>query len=114
MMATKIFDLTGKRVYVAGHRGMVGSAIVRRLMAYGYEVITAGHEQVDLVPRNVAQTPRQFEAHRDGMAGAHVSARGTNADLFRIHNSRLLRALKRCFGCELLPEFRGPTTLNLR
>ena len=30
-MHAKIFDLTHKRVYVAGHRGMVGSAIVRRL-----------------------------------------------------------------------------------
>ena len=47
-MTAKIFDLTGKRIYVAGHRGMVGSAIVRRLMAGGCDVITAGHEQVDL------------------------------------------------------------------
>ena len=28
---TLLFDLKGKRVYVAGHRGMVGSAIARRL-----------------------------------------------------------------------------------
>ena len=27
----KPFDLSGKRVFVAGHRGLVGSAIVRRL-----------------------------------------------------------------------------------
>jgi GDP-L-fucose synthase len=47
-MAAKIFDLTGKRIYVAGHRGMVGSAIVRRLGGYGYDVITAGREEVDL------------------------------------------------------------------
>ena len=33
LMTDKLFDLSGKRVYVAGHRGMVGSAIVRRLMA---------------------------------------------------------------------------------
>jgi GDP-L-fucose synthase len=30
-MAASLFDLTGKRIYVAGHRGMVGSAIVRLL-----------------------------------------------------------------------------------
>jgi GDP-L-fucose synthase len=48
VIAAKIFDLTGKRIYVAGHRGMVGSAIVRRLDAYGYDVITAGREEVDL------------------------------------------------------------------
>ena len=44
-MTAKIFDLTDKRIYVAGHRGMVGSAIVRRLMAAGCDVITAGHER---------------------------------------------------------------------
>jgi len=27
----KSFDLKGKRIFVAGHRGMVGSALVRRL-----------------------------------------------------------------------------------
>jgi GDP-L-fucose synthase len=47
-MAAKIFDLSGKRIYVAGHRGMVGSAIVRRLEAYGYDAITAGREEADL------------------------------------------------------------------
>ncbi len=47
-MTAKIFDLTDKRIYVAGHRGMVGSAIARRLMSGGCDVITAGHEQVDL------------------------------------------------------------------
>jgi hypothetical protein len=31
----KIFDLAGKRIYVTGHRGMVGSAIVRRLATCG-------------------------------------------------------------------------------
>src|SRR6266446_1405878 len=47
-MAAKIFDLTGRRIYVAGHRGMVGSAIVRRLVACGCDVITAGREEADL------------------------------------------------------------------
>ncbi len=42
------FDLTNKRVYVAGHRGMVGSAVVRRLATEGCEVITAGRDVVDL------------------------------------------------------------------
>ena len=38
--ATATFSLTGKRIYVAGHKGMVGSAIVRRLAAEGCEVLT--------------------------------------------------------------------------
>lgn len=42
------YDLKGKRVYVAGHRGMVGSAVVRRLASEGCEVITADRKTVDL------------------------------------------------------------------
>lgn len=37
------------KVYVAGHRGLVGSAIVRRLKALGYEnIITRTRSQLDL------------------------------------------------------------------
>ena len=42
------FELTGKRVYVAGHRGMVGGAVVRRLASEGCDVITAGRDRADL------------------------------------------------------------------
>ena len=42
-----MYDLTDKRVYVAGHRGMVGGAITRQLEARGVEVLTAPRE-VDL------------------------------------------------------------------
>ena len=42
------FELTGKRVWVAGHRGMVGSAILRRLASEACEVITAGRDELDL------------------------------------------------------------------
>src|SRR5262249_34055092 len=42
------YSLTGKRVWVAGHRGMVGSAIVRRLSSIPCEVLTATHADVDL------------------------------------------------------------------
>ena len=48
VMLAKIFDLTGKRIYVTGHRGMVGSAIVRRLAACNCDVITASRDEVDL------------------------------------------------------------------
>jgi GDP-L-fucose synthase len=47
-MPNKIFDLAGKKVFVAGHRGMVGSAIVRRLANARCELVTAGRDQVDL------------------------------------------------------------------
>ena len=43
------YSLTGKRIFVAGHRGMVGGAIVRRLAGEGCEVLTAGREAMDLI-----------------------------------------------------------------
>ena len=42
------FTLRNKRVWVAGDRGLVGSAIVRRLAREGCEVVTAPRESVDL------------------------------------------------------------------
>jgi GDP-L-fucose synthase len=42
------FELRGKRVYVAGHNGLVGSAIVRRLASEGCEILTADHRSLDL------------------------------------------------------------------
>ena len=42
------FPLSGKRVWVAGHRGMVGSAIVRRLAVENCEILTATRDQADL------------------------------------------------------------------
>jgi GDP-L-fucose synthase len=42
------YDLQGKSVYVAGHRGMVGSAIVRRLATEGCEILTASRVDLDL------------------------------------------------------------------
>lgn len=44
-----MFDLSGKRIFVAGHRGMVGSAIVRRLECEPCEVLTAGREELNLL-----------------------------------------------------------------
>lgn len=42
------YELTNKRIYVAGHRGMVGAALVRRLASEGCTVLTAGRADVDL------------------------------------------------------------------
>ena len=43
-----IFDFAGKRVYVAGHTGMVGAAIVRRLKSEPCTIITVDRATVDL------------------------------------------------------------------
>lgn len=51
------------RVFVAGHRGLVGSAIVRRLEAEGFSnVETATREQLDL--RDQAAVNYWFRANR--------------------------------------------------
>jgi GDP-L-fucose synthase len=50
-MSQKIYSLADKRVFVAGHRGMAGSAIVRRLQQMGIEVLTATRDQLDLRDR---------------------------------------------------------------
>jgi GDP-L-fucose synthase len=43
-----LFDLSGKRVYVAGHNGMMGAAIMRRLADEGAEVLVAERRALDL------------------------------------------------------------------
>lgn len=48
MAATILFPLAGRRVYVAGHGGMVGAALMRRLANEGCTVITATRAELDL------------------------------------------------------------------
>jgi GDP-L-fucose synthase len=43
------FSLTNRRVWVAGHRGMAGSAIVRRLAHEHCEILTATRGELDLL-----------------------------------------------------------------
>jgi len=47
-MANAAFELKGKSVYVAGHRGMVGSALVRRLEREDVELVTVARGELDL------------------------------------------------------------------
>ncbi|MBA9031423.1 GDP-L-fucose synthase [Rhizobium leguminosarum] len=62
------------KIYVAGHRGMVGSAIVRRLKAGGYtNIVTRSHAELDLV--NQAAVAEFMKAERPDyifMAAARV------------------------------------------
>jgi GDP-L-fucose synthase len=63
-----------QKVFVAGHRGLVGSAIVRRLRVAGHEnVVVRTHAELDL--EDAAATRRFFEAERPAyvfMAAARV------------------------------------------
>jgi GDP-L-fucose synthase len=48
MSPATLYSIEGKRVWVAGHRGMVGSALVRRLARENCTLITADRKDVDL------------------------------------------------------------------
>lgn len=50
------FELEGKRVWVAGHRGMVGGATVRRLAREKCEIILAGRERVNLTRQSEVES----------------------------------------------------------
>jgi GDP-L-fucose synthase len=56
-------DESSKKIYVAGHRGMVGSAIVRQLQARGYRhIVTRTHAELDLT--NQAAVGQLFSQER--------------------------------------------------
>lgn len=57
-----LFEIEGKRVFVAGHRGMVGSAVVRRLASERCEVLTVGRREVDL--RHQAEVENWLAANK--------------------------------------------------
>ena len=51
-----MYDLAGKKVFVAGHRGMVGAAIIRRLGSEKCEIVTATRNQLDLRDQTAVRT----------------------------------------------------------
>lgn len=74
------FELAGKRVWVAGHRGMAGSAIVRRLARENCELITVAHSELDLMRQ--AEVQAWMAAQRIDavfMAAATVGGIGANS-----------------------------------
>lgn len=69
-----------QRIFVAGHRGMVGSAIVRRLKALRYEnILTAGRDELDLLDQAAVQA--WFQAnHIDQVYLAAAKVGGIHAN----------------------------------
>lgn len=55
MTLKPLFDLREKRIFVAGHRGLVGSAIVRRLAVEKCEVLTADRNTLDLTDQRATE-----------------------------------------------------------
>ncbi len=69
------------RIYVAGHKGLVGSAIVRRLRAEGFHnLLLKSHAELDL--REQAAVERFFAGEQPQhviLAAAHVGGIGANS-----------------------------------
>lgn len=70
------------RIYVAGHRGMVGSAIVRQLLASGHpasHIITRTHDQLDLTDQAAvraffaSERPEQVYLAAAKVGGIHAN-----------------------------------------
>ncbi|MFZ5779757.1 MAG: GDP-L-fucose synthase family protein [Pseudomonadota bacterium] len=67
------YTLRSKRVWVAGHRGLVGSALVRRLQREDCEVVVAPRESVDLRrPDQVERWMRDVKPEAVFLAAARV------------------------------------------
>ncbi|KQY26672.1 GDP-L-fucose synthase family protein [Rhizobium sp. Root482] len=73
-------DFRGKRVWVAGHTGMVGSALVRRLQREDCDILTVDHSELDLTRQ--AETEDWMRSRRPDMvfmAAARVGGIAANA-----------------------------------
>jgi GDP-L-fucose synthase len=77
---TIAYALRGKRVWVAGHRGLVGSALVRRLEREECEIVTVPRERCDLrAPEQVDRWMREAHPHAVFLAAARVGGIQANA-----------------------------------
>ena len=70
------------KIYVAGHQGMVGSAIIRELRRQGYEsIVTRTHQELDLCRQEAVE--RFFETEKPEyvfLAAARVGGIGANSE----------------------------------
>jgi GDP-L-fucose synthase len=55
-MVKAIFNLSGKKVWVAGHLGMVGSSLMRRLASEDCEIVAASRSELDLSRQNEVES----------------------------------------------------------
>ena len=73
------YELSGKRIWVAGHRGMVGGAVARRLEHEECELLLAGRDVVDLLDQ-VAVQEWMTEARPDAIVVAAAKVGGIHAN----------------------------------
>src|SRR3978361_651342 len=81
-MARTPFELKGRTVFVAGHGGMVGGALLRRLASEQVTLLTAGRSEIDLCDQ--AAVNKWFAARRPQvvfLAAAKVGGIGATTTL---------------------------------
>ncbi len=83
-MPEPMFSLTGKRVYVAGHRGMVGQALVRALEARGIEAIVAAAPMSISKIRRKPKRGLRKTARRSCCSRPRMSAAFSRTTLIRV------------------------------
>ena len=81
-MGNNIFNLSGKKVWVAGHRGLVGSGLLRRLSSIDCEVITVDRKDLDLT-RQAETESWVFENKPDAIFIAAALVGGIQANIKR-------------------------------
>jgi GDP-L-fucose synthase len=94
--------LRGKRIWIAGHTGLVGGALLRRLSQEGCDLITAPKAVLDL--RNAAAAHDFTAQHKPDMAiiaaarvGGIVANRDAPVDFFQDNLLIAANALSACF-----------------
>lgn len=81
-MPDPIFSHRGKRIFVAGHRGLAGSALMRRLAREGCTLLTATHAELDLTRQEAVE--QWFDRHRpDVVYLAAATSGGIHANFER-------------------------------
>jgi GDP-L-fucose synthase len=79
MTVPTLFDIEGRRIFVAGHRGMVGAAIMRRLASENCDLLTVDRAKVDLTRQ--AETERWLaETRPDAVFLAAAKVGGIHAN----------------------------------
>ena len=96
---------TSPRIYVAGHRGMVGASIVRHLLAQGHpasHVVTRTHAELDLTDqaavRSFFATEKPDQVYLAAAKVGGIYANNTYPAEFIYQNVDADRKLSHFFG----------------
>jgi len=102
MGSEPVYEIVGKRVWVAGHAGMVGSALVRRLGCENCTVLTVSREALDLTRQ--ADVERWVEANKPDLVflaaakvGGIIANRDFPADFAYINQVIQTNIIYACF-----------------